>query len=197
MTTPSDPGSSDQPPPSSSGASGAGSWTSPGQPTDPGAAGYQYGEPAGGPAGPPREALAGFWIRFGGALIDGILLGIVGSILGAIVGVDITESNTLSTLLALVYFTYFHSTIAGQSIGNRLVGIRIADADNGGPIPWSRALIRALMSYVSAIALLIGYFWMLWDPRNQTWHDKVANTLVVRTSYYPPQGPFGRPQSSR
>jgi uncharacterized RDD family membrane protein YckC len=68
----------------------------------------------------------------------------------------------------------------------------VLDADNGGPIPYSRALIRYLMSLVSAFALLIGYLWMLGDARKQTWHDKVANTLVVRASAYPPPE-FGRP----
>ena len=26
----------------------------------------------------------------------------------------------------------------------------------------------------------ISYFWMLWDDRKQTWHDKIMNTLVVK-----------------
>jgi uncharacterized RDD family membrane protein YckC len=33
---------------------------------------------------------------------------------------------------------------------------------------------------------------MLWDKRKRTWHDIVANSLVVRTTFYPP-GEFGRP----
>lgn len=166
-------------------------------------AGYQYSpQPTPGPAGgPPREALAGFWIRFLAALVDGILIGIVASVLGAIFGfgaVDPTNmqvvntSNTLQTILSLAYFTYFHATGAGQSIGNKVCGIRVLDADNGGPIPYSRSFIRALMSIVSAIPLGLGYFWMLWDKRKQTWHDKVGNTLVVKASAYPP-GEFGRP----
>jgi uncharacterized RDD family membrane protein YckC len=38
------------------------------------------------------------------------------------------------------------------------------------------------MSLVSAIALLIGYLWMLWDSEKQTWQDKVARTYVVPAS---------------
>ena len=33
--------------------------------------------------------------------------------------------------------------------------------------------------YISTIPLFLGYFWMLWDPNKQTWHDKIANCLVV------------------
>jgi uncharacterized RDD family membrane protein YckC len=36
------------------------------------------------------------------------------------------------------------------------------------------------MSYVSQLALLLGYLWMLWDPNKQTWHDKVAQSVVVK-----------------
>jgi uncharacterized RDD family membrane protein YckC len=36
------------------------------------------------------------------------------------------------------------------------------------------------MSYVSGIALLLGYLWTLWDPEKRTWHDMVADTRVYR-----------------
>ncbi|MFC3854060.1 RDD family protein [Salinispirillum marinum] len=35
--------------------------------------------------------------------------------------------------------------------------------------------------FVSTIPLLLGFFWMLWDAKNQTWHDKLAGTVVVHT----------------
>jgi uncharacterized RDD family membrane protein YckC len=94
-------------------------------------------------------------------------------------------------LVELVYFTYFHATSAGQSIGNKILGIRVLDADSGGSLPWVRAFARALMSNISALPCFLGFFWMLWDPRKRTWHDIVADSLVVRASVYPP-GEFGR-----
>jgi hypothetical protein len=48
------------------------------------------------------------------------------------------------------------------------------------------------MSNLSALPCFLGFFWMLWEPRKRTWHDIVADSLVVRTTYYPP-GEFGRP----
>ena len=39
--------------------------------------------------------------------------------------------------------------------------------------------------WVSAIACLLGYFWMLWDKEMQTWHDKFATDVVVPVSSYP------------
>jgi len=196
------------------GSSAAGSASAPGPdystpPPPPPGAGYSYSAPAPGVAagGPPAEALAGFWIRLGAAFIDGIILGIVTGILAAIFGFGngfgattdsgafnfFDGSRALQTLLGAIYFTYLHASATGQSLGNRVTGIRVVDADTGATIPYSRSLIRYLISLLSGAVLLIGYLWMLFDARKQTWHDKVANTLVVRSSYYPPSGQFGRP----
>jgi uncharacterized RDD family membrane protein YckC len=138
------------------------------------------GAPAG---GPDPTALAGFWIRFGGALLDGLLLGLL---------TGWTRNSLLSFVVAGAYFTYLHATPAGQTVGNRVCGIRVVDAASVGKLDYGRTLVRFLMSYVSGIALAIGYLWMLWDPRRQTWHDKVANSVVVRADRYPASVPFGR-----
>jgi uncharacterized RDD family membrane protein YckC len=167
-------------------------------PPPPPAPGDQYSAPVPGPSAPPQEALAGFWVRLGGAIIDGILIGVVASIIEAILGIerDMTTATAAYSWVQLIlsgaYFTYFHATAAGQTVGNRALGIRVLDADSGGSLTYGRAFVRFLVSYVSGLVLLIGYLWMLWDSRNQTWHDKVANSLVVKSSAYPP-GPFGRP----
>lgn len=168
-------------------------------PPPPPAPGYQYSAPAPGPSGPPQEALAGFWIRFGGVIIDTILISIVVLLIESLLGIDrdLTDppgpaSSWVQFIVAGAYFTYFHATAAGQTVGNRAVGIRVLDAESGGSITYARAFIRFLVSIVSGFVLLLGYLWMLWDSRNQTWHDKVANSLVVKSSAYPP-GPFGRP----
>lgn len=134
---------------------------------------------------PPAEELnpghgpaAGFWRRFGGSLIDGIVLGVVSGILRYAIG------NGLGTLLGLVvaavYFTYFHGS-AGRTPGNAALGITVVGIDDGRPIGYGRALGRWAMSYVSGIVILIGYLWMLWDPRKQTWHDKVVGSLPVHS----------------
>jgi uncharacterized RDD family membrane protein YckC len=168
----------------------------------------QYPQPVPAPpaAGPPPEALAGFWRRLVAAFLDWILVGIVASAIGALFGVDTTAPTPVQgdgfefrfdwagpyILVELAYFTWFHATSAGQSIGNKILGIRVLDADTGRSLPYARAFVRALMSNLSALPCFLGFFWMLWDRRKQTWHDMVASSLVVRASAYPP-GEFGRP----
>jgi uncharacterized RDD family membrane protein YckC len=121
---------------------------------------------------------SGFWRRFAAALIDGIALGVVSGILRAILGNSGGEG--LGLVISLGYYTYFHGK-TGQTPGDAVMSIRVVDFRNGtgAPIGYGRALGRALMSIVSAVVLLLGYLWMLWDPEKQTWHDKVAGSVVV------------------
>ena len=81
---------------------------------------------------------------------------------------------------------------APHTIGNKILGIRVLDGHSGRSLPYARAFARALMSNLSALPCFLGFFWMLWEPRKRTWHDMVATSLVVRTTFYPP-GEFGHP----
>jgi uncharacterized RDD family membrane protein YckC len=56
------------------------------------------------------------------------------------------------------------------------------NAQTGGPPGWGKAIGRQLFAMIiSSYVFYLGYLWMLWDSQNQTWHDKVAGTFVVRT----------------
>jgi uncharacterized RDD family membrane protein YckC len=132
-----------------------------------------------GPSGPR----AGFWRRFGAYLIDGILLGVVYFILAAIF--EPTLGSALSLAVNIAYFGYFEGGASGQTLGKRALGIRVIDFRGGGPIGFGRGVIRYIGKIISSIPILLGFFWMLWDREKQTWHDKIATTVVVPTSAYP------------
>jgi uncharacterized RDD family membrane protein YckC len=68
---------------------------------------------------------------------------------------------------------------SGQTVGKKAVGIRVADANSGGPIGTGRAVGRYFARFLSSFFLL-GYLWALWDGRKQTWHDKLASSVVVK-----------------
>ena len=40
------------------------------------------------------------------------------------------------------------------------------------------------IAFLFAIPIIVDLLWPIWDKRNQTLHDKFANTLIVRTSKY-------------
>ncbi len=87
-------------------------------------------------------------------------------------------------LLALLAGVLYHARMiasSGQTPGRRILGIKVVNAVNGQPPSFGWALLRWLFaSLASGSVCGLGYLWMLWDDRNQTWHDKVATTVVVR-----------------
>jgi uncharacterized RDD family membrane protein YckC len=137
----------------------------------------QYG--GDGPSGPR----AGFWIRFGSLILDGIIVGIPFVILFiALKGVG----YALGLALEIGYYVYFIGSPGGQTLAMKATGIRIIDKDTGGSIGYGRAFIRWIGGIISSIPLYLGYLWMLWDREKQGWMDKMANDVVVPVSAYPP-----------
>ncbi|MBV8693065.1 MAG: RDD family protein [Actinobacteria bacterium] len=116
------------------------------------------------------------------AIIDGVLVGVVN---GVLFGLMRGAGYGLGGLVGLAYAIYFEGSPSGQTVGKKVMNIRIVDADNGGPIGYGRAFVRWIGKIISAIPCALGYFWMLWDPNKQTWHDKMASSVVVPTSAYP------------
>ena len=132
-----------------------------------------------GPTGPR----ASFGIRFVAALIDGVILGVVSGILQAALGRSF--GSVLGFAVGLAYIGYLEGSPSGQTVGKRAMSIRVIDYATGGPLGVGKALLRYVGKIVSSIPCLLGYFWMLWDKERQTWHDKIAGTVVVPTSAYP------------
>jgi uncharacterized RDD family membrane protein YckC len=125
---------------------------------------------------------AGFWRRLAASLVDSIVLGVVTYVLEAVVSEGL--GVLLGFLVSAAYFTSFHGR-TGQTPGDAALGVRVVDLrDNlGAPIGYNRAFLRWLVSIVSGAVLVIGYLWMLWDGRKQTWHDKAAGSLPVHVGY--------------
>ncbi len=67
----------------------------------------------------------------------------------------------------------------GRTWGRSVRNLRVVDDQTGEPIGFARAVGRTLFANVISNILFLGYLWMLWDPDQRTWHDKVAHTIVV------------------
>jgi uncharacterized RDD family membrane protein YckC len=67
----------------------------------------------------------------------------------------------------------------GTSLGGIVCNLRLVRA-NGAPLSFADALVRGLASVLSFAALGIAFLWMLRDPLQQTWHDRIAGTYVVK-----------------
>jgi len=112
---------------------------------------------------------AGFWPRFGAVALDFLLLMIVGVV---------THLHFLGmagwALYQVGMWTWKGTTFGGIVVG--LKGVRL----DGRPMDFGVALVRHLASYLSLGAAFIGFLWAAWDPEQQTWHDKIAGTVVIR-----------------
>ncbi len=148
-----------------------------------------------GPA--PGLRYAGFWIRFGSYLIDVVPIGIIGGILNLSTGTGYScrlegsgatyvcgagssyIGSWLGVLILGVYWVLTWSLL-GASLGQKALGMRVVNAQNGERIDIVKALIRYVGFVISAIPFALGLIWAGFDPRKQGWHDKIAGTYVVR-----------------
>jgi uncharacterized RDD family membrane protein YckC len=168
----------------------------------------------------PKSSLviAGRGRRLGALLIDGLILGLVQQVLSAlyappqITGPHLLAASLelslplsqwkLDITLAVITFCYFwlQHARSGQTLGKRVLGIRVVDAETLDPVGSGRAGIRALYYLWALIPVLGALFqtldmlWIFWDQRKQTLHDKIAETIVVSNRPSPPPesvNPYG------
>jgi uncharacterized RDD family membrane protein YckC len=132
---------------------------------------------------------AGFWIRVGASLIDTLLLAIVTwPILTLIYGQsywaseatvqgfwDALFSYILPAVAVIVFWVYKSATP-----GKMALKLKIVDANTGRKPSKGQLVGRYIGYYVSAILLCLGFIWVGIDKKKQGFHDKLAQTVVVR-----------------
>lgn len=134
---------------------------------------------------------AGFWVRTGASIIDMILIMLV----------------TFPLLISIYGWTYFETTqtgiIAGPidfllswvfpaiasiwfwlkkqaTPGKMAVSLKVVDATTGQTISVGQSIGRYFAYFLSLLPLGLGFIWVAFDSKRQGWHDKLANTVVVR-----------------
>lgn len=120
----------------------------------------------------------GFWERFGAIFLDGLILLIPNYALTYLLP-DVS-GTILSVLMYWLYSALQESGPGQATIGKKALGLKVTSTA-GERISFGQATGRHFGQIISALILLIGYFMMLWDDKRQTLHDKMANTLVVKS----------------
>ena len=77
-----------------------------------------------------RGPRAGFWQRLAAAIIDAILVGVVGIIIEVILGRSI--GAIIAFVLGVAYYGWLEGSNSGQTVGKRAMGIRVYDFRQGG-----------------------------------------------------------------
>lgn len=158
---------------------------------------------------------AGFWRRLTAALIDLFALAVISSVIFLIFAPyqwfgfngfwatgDVFKEpvwralpylvggNLLSLLVNIAYFVGFWLW-RGQTPGKMLMNIKLVRMDASN-ITISVALLRYLGYIVSGAVLFIGFIWIAFDSRKQGFHDKMAETYVIKIPEAPITAPATR-----
>ena len=146
------------------------------------------------PAG--DQELASWGRRLAALVVDTIVLASIIAFTVLAAGVSPEELNDRildgESFLVLVIFVVpeaiYDTALIGsrnQTFGKMALGIKVVDAENRSSIGYIRAFRRWLSSATLWAMFwlpgLVDHLWPLRDSRNQSFHDKFARSIVVRT----------------
>jgi uncharacterized RDD family membrane protein YckC len=152
---------------------------------------------------------ASFITRAMGAMLDFLVIGVLVFVLVVVGGIWFLEAATMSEDVALIVFSVASALVVvgvpvtvetlsrGRSVGKLACGIRVV-RDDGGPVRFRHALVRALIGVfelwmtfggIAAIASLA-------NAKGKRLGDLAAGTYAVRVrGGRPPSAPVVMPQS--
>ncbi len=139
---------------------------------------------------PGDRRYAGFWIRFGAKLIDGLILGVVSALITFLLGLVMSSSPDPSAALAVaavqfilqigvavaynVYFLGNHRATPGKMA----CGLVVVTPD-GEKLSYGRAAGRYFAELLSSFIMGIGYLMVAFDDEKRALHDRICMTRVI------------------
>ncbi|MFJ8231623.1 RDD family protein [Streptomyces sp. NPDC094448] len=122
-------------------------------------------------------------LRFGAAVIDGLISSLPYVILNT-VG---TATNSVALIAAsfvvgigMFLWLRVQEGSTGQTPGKKAVGIKVLRQSDGATIGFGMAIVRQLAHILDMLPCYLGYLWPLWDEKKQTFADKVCATVVIK-----------------
>ena len=67
----------------------------------------------------------------------------------------------------------------GQSLGKTVLGIRVVRMSDGLAPGGGLAFVRRLCQFLNYPAFCLGWLWASWDPKSQTFADKITGVVVI------------------
>lgn len=134
---------------------------------------------------------ANLWRRVASIVYDQLILWAIwiatGFVHALIFGIDTAENpkqlqHTLFPMLlgSTFLFYYWFWTHGGQTLGMRAWRLRVIDARlDGTPPHLIKCILRFIGAFFSVSAFGLGYLWVLFDPNNDTWHDRISGTRTL------------------
>jgi len=131
---------------------------------------------------------AGFTRRFLAFLIDRVFIWFVFYAgLGYARGIDMYDIDNIFSiqslmveLIIMAYFVICETSAWQGTLGKHLLHLRVV-SEQYRPLTSSEAASRYLWKYLSAFFAALGFIWAIFDPKKQSWHDKLAHTYVIES----------------
>lgn len=127
-------------------------------------------------------SIAPITLRVKAVALDHLVMAVMWSILDVLIPHD--PRTLIKMPLVVLTATFVYYVVAngppGQSIGKRIVGIRVVRV-NGHRTDWTTGLVRTL-GLVLSIVGWIGFLMAVADQKHRGLHDRLAGTMVVRAA---------------
>ena len=132
---------------------------------------------------------AGFWVRVGAVLVDGVILFMIQIVLQiAFFSLLVSRTNVnlggtiLLNLFSVALGATYESVLIsryGATPGKMALGLQVVRPD-GGPVSLGRAVGRYFSKMLSAMIIFIGYIMVAVDIEKRALHDIICDTRVIR-----------------
>jgi uncharacterized RDD family membrane protein YckC len=96
-----------------------------------------------------------------------------------VTGIVVVALGAIAMIAIALWNRVFKQGRTGQSVGKRVMGIRLVEEHSGQPMGAGMCFVREIAHTLDGFFYL-GYLWPLWDPKRQTFADKILNTVVVQ-----------------
>ncbi|MFY9484815.1 MAG: RDD family protein [Patescibacteria group bacterium] len=137
------------------------------------------------------QSYGSFGYRLLAMAVDASILGVLAQVVAFVSGLSKFEPitslypsfNSVEAVLSVaVLWLYFVLTTKyfGATFGKMAFGMEVRRVD-GKPLDWTTVILREVIGKtISTITALLGFLWIAWDSRKQGFHDKIADTVVVK-----------------
>jgi len=78
-----------------------------------------------------------------------------------------------------IYNRWYQGGTTGQSLGKKVLNLRLVSEETGQPIGMLMAFVRDICHFVDGIICYVGFLFPLWDAKRQTLADKIVKTVVI------------------
>lgn len=120
-------------------------------------------------------------IAYGGA-VTAIQYGLMDKTLGEGERASMGTLGFLGMIASVMLFYGWFWVKGGQTVGMRAWRLRVVSPTSERPLQqpsWPQSIVRWCGALLSLACAGLGYWWILIDKDNASWHDRISNTCVV------------------